>query len=72
MFRMYQRKKDELRMRRKLNKNLPVWVKMTHCLPDWLLIHYQNKYGLLFVTATFLVGLYAYLKATETGYSLFK
>ncbi|KAK4878911.1 hypothetical protein RN001_007057 [Aquatica leii] len=67
-----QRRRDELRIRRRLDRNKPVWMKMHHYLPDWLLLHYRNKYGLLFATATLLVGLYAYLKATETGFSIFK
>ncbi|KAF5269292.1 hypothetical protein FQR65_LT02593 [Abscondita terminalis] len=69
---MEQRRRDELRIRRRLDKNKPVWMKMHHYLPDWLLLHYRNKYGLLFATATLLVGLYAYLKATESGFSIFK
>ncbi|KAB0798284.1 hypothetical protein PPYR_09277 [Photinus pyralis] len=67
-----QRRKDEARIRRRLDKNKATWVKMRHYLPNWLLLHYRNKYGLLFATATLLVGLYAYLRATETGFSLFK
>lgn len=73
LFRMEQRRRDELRLRRRLDKNKPVWMKMHHYLPDWLLLHYKSKYGLLFATATILVGLYAYyLRATESGFSIFK
>ncbi|KAF5306640.1 hypothetical protein FQA39_LY08829 [Lamprigera yunnana] len=68
---MEQRRRDEIRIRRRLDKNKPVWMKMHNYIPDWLLLNYRNKYGLLFMTATLLVGLYAYLKATETGFSIF-
>lgn len=71
-FRKDQRKQDELRMRRRLNRNVTLWNKMRHYLPDWLLLNNRNKYGLLFATATIIFGIYAYLKATETEVSIFR
>lgn len=52
-------------MRRRLNRNRPVWCRMSDFIPMWLMLNYKNKYGLIFATATVLIGLYAYLKATE-------
>ncbi|XP_022914125.1 TBC1 domain family member 20 isoform X3 [Onthophagus taurus] len=67
-----QRKKEE-RLRnarnRKPNDN---WIRIHNYVPHWLMLHYRNKYGILFATATVLIGIYAYLKATEKDFSLFK
>lgn len=70
--RQYQRRKDELQMRRRLNRNRPVWRRMSDMIPMWLMLNYRNKYGLIFATATVLIGLYAYLKAAEGNVSILR
>ncbi|KAJ3653591.1 hypothetical protein Zmor_012833 [Zophobas morio] len=35
-------------------------------VPSWLMFNYRSKYGLLFATATILLGYYAYLKTTNS------
>lgn len=66
-YRKTERKIEELRLRRRMNKNKPLWLRLGDFIPIWLMLNYRNKYGLLFATATVLFGLYAYLKATEAN-----
>lgn len=54
-----QRRRDEARIRRNLNKHT-MWGRVTNHVPAWLLLNYRGRYGLLFATATILIGLYAY------------
>ncbi|KAK9888720.1 hypothetical protein WA026_000946 [Henosepilachna vigintioctopunctata] len=54
-----QRKRDGARMRWRLGKD-NMWIRISDSVPPWLLFNYQRKYGLLFATATVLIGLYAY------------
>lgn len=71
-FRHEQRKKDEQRMRRRLNKNKGLWVKINSNLPPWLLFNTKGKYGLLLAAATVIIGFYAYyIKTTNPRFSFF-
>lgn len=58
-------KREERRVRSRLNKNKTVWRRVYGCIPDWLFLHYRNRYGLAFVAATVLFGLYAYFRAAD-------
>lgn len=67
-----QRKKDEQRMRRRLNKNRGLWMKINSNLPPWLLFNTKGKYGLLLAAATVIIGFYAYyIKTTNPRFSFF-
>ncbi|KAJ3653595.1 hypothetical protein Zmor_012837 [Zophobas morio] len=62
-----QRKKEEMRIRKRLNRNNTIWVRFSNRVPSWLMFNYRSKYGLLFATATILLGYYAYyLKTTNS------
>ncbi|XP_044266578.1 TBC1 domain family member 20 [Tribolium madens] len=67
-----QRKKEEMRIRRRLNRNNTLWVRFSNKMPTWLIFNYRSRYGLLFATATVLLGYYAYyLKTTNSSHSFF-
>ncbi|CAH1368485.1 unnamed protein product [Tenebrio molitor] len=67
-----QRKKEEIRMRRRLNRNNTLWVRFSNKMPSWLVFNYRSRYGLLFATATILLGYYAYyLKTTNSKQTFF-
>lgn len=70
---MEQRKREEQRMRNRLNKSKSMWVRINNRIPSWLLFNYKGRYGLLFAAATVLIGFYAYyLKTTNSKFSYTK
>lgn len=66
-----QRKKEEWLRRQNRNRHNN-WIRLHNYIPHWLLLHYRNKYGILFATATIFFGIYAYLRATEKDFGLLK
>jgi hypothetical protein len=59
-------------MRRRLNRNNTLWVRFSNKMPSWLVFNYRSRYGLLFATATILLGYYAYyLKTTNSKQTFF-
>ncbi|XP_065162885.1 TBC1 domain family member 20 [Atheta coriaria] len=61
------RRQDELRARNRLNRKKHGWVNLYNYMPQWLMLHYRNKYGILFATATLVVAYLAYMKASEAS-----
>lgn len=66
-FRADRRRQDELRARNRLNRKKHGWVNLYNYMPQWLMLHYRNKYGILFATATLVVAYLAYMKASEAS-----
>ncbi|XP_045469917.1 TBC1 domain family member 20 [Harmonia axyridis] len=59
------RKQDEARMRRmRRGNNNNMWLRISNSMPPWLLFNHRSRYGILFATATVLIGLYAYYLKT--------
>lgn len=62
-----QRKEEVNRIKRRNAKKQPVWKSVSRIIPRWLPVNYRNKYQLIFATATVLLGIYAYLRATDSS-----
>nr|CAI5834046.1 unnamed protein product [Callosobruchus analis] len=68
-FRHEQRQRDEQIMKNRLNRNKSLWVRINRNVPKWLLFNCRGRYGLLFATATVLLGYIYYIKVSEEKFS---
>ncbi|KAL1512996.1 hypothetical protein ABEB36_002484 [Hypothenemus hampei] len=57
-----ERKKNEQMARNRMNRQKSLWVRFHNCIPGWLHMTRRSRLGLVFATATVVIGYLYYIK----------